>query len=370
MDNHKVILNLDGYQLLGEEYFTLRLVRIGPDEEWLSRNGGLQLLFPRAGSGKFLVGSNVHRLAPGDAFVIGGGDAHGRLSVSGRGEFVFWCFSLRLEHFYPLFAGHEIALLEAVTEDLKSARLIPASSPLARRCHQLIGDMPSRFNLDHRSQLLRVASLILSEEFRTAHQRRIGAQGVEAHTIQVFEELSADELVNLSVGELAARFGCSRRHLNRLFHHYFSFSVAALKMEMRLLKAVSLLRDHNMKVIHVAEKCGFNHLGLFNTCFKRRFGVTPGQWRRQAMSGDHQPAGLASAHSECPLRPKGLCPWNGPVEDFLPVADTASASLKSKKPEPVRSLPSPNQEITQQVIRMPEKNPEAQQTPDRSRATG
>lgn len=75
MDSHKVILNLDGYQLLGEEYFTLRLVRIGPDEEWLSRNGGLQLLFPRAGSGKFLVGSNVHRLAPGDAFVIGGGDA-------------------------------------------------------------------------------------------------------------------------------------------------------------------------------------------------------------------------------------------------------------------------------------------------------
>jgi hypothetical protein len=29
----------------------------------------------------------------------------------------------------------------------------------------------------------------------------------------------------------------------------------------------------------VAEKCGFNHLGLFNTCFKKRFGTSPGQWR-------------------------------------------------------------------------------------------
>jgi len=72
------------------------------------------------------------------------------------------------------------------------------------------------------------------------------------------------------------------RHLNRLFHQYFGFSVGALRMEMRLLKAVSLLRDVNAKVINVAAQCGFNHLGLFNTCFKRRFGVTPGCWRKQA----------------------------------------------------------------------------------------
>jgi AraC-like DNA-binding protein len=53
-------------------------------------------------------------------------------------------------------------------------------------------------------------------------------------------------------------------------------------MEMRLLKAISLLRDRDAKVINVAEQCGFNHLGLFNTCFRRRFGTSPGQWRKAA----------------------------------------------------------------------------------------
>jgi hypothetical protein len=72
--------------------------------------------------------------------------------------------------------------------------------------------------------------------------------------------------------------------LNRLFHQYFGFSLAALRMEMRLLKAMALLRDPDAKVINVAEKCGFNHLGLFNTCFKRRFGVTPGQWRNGSLA--------------------------------------------------------------------------------------
>ena len=100
--------------------------------------------------------------------------------------------------------------------------------------------------------------------------------------LQVFERLSSQELLSSSVGQLAEKFSCSRRHLNRLFHQHFGFSVAALRMEMRLVKAVSLLRDPNIKVINVAEQCGFNHLGLFNTCFKRRFGQTPGQWRKTA----------------------------------------------------------------------------------------
>jgi transcriptional regulator GlxA family with amidase domain len=84
----------------------------------------------------------------------------------------------------------------------------------------------------------------------------------------VFENLSVDEMVNLSVPELAQTFGCSRRHLNRLFQHHFGISVACLRMEMRLMKAASLLRDTGAKVINVAEQCGFNHLGLFNICFR------------------------------------------------------------------------------------------------------
>ena len=31
----------------------------------------------------------------------------------------------------------------------------------------------------------------------------------------------------------------------------------------------------------VAHAAGYRHLGLFNMMFKKRFGTTPGQWRRQ-----------------------------------------------------------------------------------------
>ena len=127
--------------------------------------------------------------------------------------------------------------------------------------------------------------------------------------------------MNLSVDDLASKFGCSRRHLSLLFHSHFGISVAALRMEIRLLKAISLLRDPEAKVINIAEDCGFNHLGLFNTCFKRRFGANPRQWRKSNMAPPSPEAPKVAAngngHSTCPLKVGGLCPLNGAEQPKL-----------------------------------------------------
>jgi AraC-like DNA-binding protein len=142
-------------------------------------------------------------------------------------------------------------------------------------------------------------------------------------------------LLNLSVGEMAQRFSCSRRHLNRLFHQYFGFSVASIRMEMRLLKAVSLLRDPDIKVIDVAERCGFNHLGLFNGCFRRRFNASPGQWRKLTLQSPAEPA--SDRHhgqdSGCPLQSQGLCPWMGNHHGVSPMR-----AVKGKLKTPLKAL--------------------------------
>jgi AraC-like DNA-binding protein len=157
--------------------------------------------------------------------------------------------------------------------------------------------------------------------------------------VQVFEKLTASELINLSVGELADRFSCSRRHLNRLFHQHFGVSVAALRMEMRMLKAISLLRDADVKIINVADQCGFNHLGLFNTCFKRRFGTSPGQWRKSKMGSvannqERKPANKPV----CPLLADGSCPLGGQIESFHPAVVTTIADKIKDGPNILEDL--------------------------------
>ena len=314
--------------MFDQDYFALRLVRLTPSEEWSSQKEGFYFVFPKGGSGQYVSGSIAQRLVPGDVLVCEG-NPDAKVSLLQGAEMSFWSFVLRLEHLLPLFAGNEISLLHEVTNHFKGSKLLPAATALAMKCHRLIEEVPSQLDLEYRSHLLRVAAAILNEEFRMAHHQRLGLGQVEERLIRVFEQLSVDQLLDLSVGQLAAKFGCSRRHLNRLFHQYFGFSVGALRMEMRLLKAVTLLRDSDAKVINVAVQCGFNHLGLFNTCFKKRFGVSPGRWRKQAAPAEIPPASAPGDDSACPLQIKGLCPLAGTSENNAPLAVKISSLKKS-----------------------------------------
>jgi AraC-like DNA-binding protein len=315
--------------MLAEDYLTLRLARLKSPENWINEQVGIAFVFIKGGAGKCVCGPTAsQRLAPGDVLVLDG-VVGGKLCAPDRGEIVFAWFSTCFENLLPLFASNEISLLQGVTDGFKRAKLYPASSPLALECHRLLGEVPPQFNLDHRGQLLRVAASILTFEFMNARSRRVGFIRPEEHMIQVFEKLSSAELVGLSVPELARKFGCSRRHLNRLFHQHFGVSVAALRMEMRLLRAVALLRNLDAKVISVAEECGFNHLGLFNTCFKKRFGTSPGEWRKKAAPKECRPAALGGVDPNCSLRLNGLCPWTGQSEHRDAAPQQPSQSQKA-----------------------------------------
>ena len=332
--------------MLSQEHLMLRLVRLKPAEKWIHGANALSFMFPKGGGGKYVSKAVTHHLTPGDVLVLNGmPENEGGLFADDRSEMVFWFFSVKFEHLFPLFTSNEICLLQNVSEGFKGTRLYGVSSPLAGECHRLLAEVSPQFNLDHRSQLLRVAAAILSVEFKTAQPHRVGFVRAEEHIIQVFEGLSADELMSLSVGELAARFGCSKRHLNRLFHQHFGFSVAAMRMEMRLLKAASLLRDPDTKVINVAEQCGFNHLGLFNTCFKRRFGTSPGQWRKLSGQDEGQSAHLVNDSAACPLRSKGLCPWTGKFDNCQPAEGGASEPQKAGPARPVIGMQIPDESV-------------------------
>ena len=253
------------------------------------------------------MGPLAHLLNPGDVLVVNG-EPKGRVEVREGDEIALWLFSVSFEHLYPLFASQELGLLAGVAERLKHTRLYGACTPMARECHRLLTDTPPRLDFEHRMHLLRVAAIVLAEEIKAARERRGVSTRSDEHIAEVLERLSANELLKSSVQELAQKFGFCRRHLNRLFHQFFGLSVSRLRMEMRMLKAVTLLRDPNAKVINVAEECGFNHLGLFNASFRLRFGASPGQWRNQNQGNDQGPPGSRLSRQLCALRNAGFCP--------------------------------------------------------------
>jgi AraC-like DNA-binding protein len=319
--------------MLLSSYLSLHVARLAPSEKWACDGEELFLVFPKEGIWQLSTSTSTTRVVAGDAIIMSGRSGAKLCSV-GKTDLEFAWFAVSLDHLFPLFATGEICLIQNVPTGLRIPKVYSAADPIAVQCHRLLAEISPKCDINHRSQLLRAAALLISAEIKSKQRQQFASESAEDHMMRVFEQLPSHQLLNLSVDELSQKFGCSRRHLNRLFHQRFGFSVASLRMEMRLLKASFLLRDPDVKVINVAEQCSFNHLGLFNTCFKRRFGVTPGAWRSlqtaKDTAGKPNPAG-----DTCPLRLNGLCPWNGNPGECAPKAPLPA---QNQKPGPSRAL--------------------------------
>jgi len=101
---------------------------------------------------------------------------------------------------------------------------------------------------------------------------------------QLVGKMSESELATRSLTQLAEELHCSERHFSRLFREEFHISLRSRQTELRLQRARQLLAESDAKIISVAYESGYRHLGLFNAMFKRRFGVTPSQWRQQNLA--------------------------------------------------------------------------------------
>lgn len=85
----------------------------------------------------------------------------------------------------------------------------------------------------------------------------------------------------LTVEDIAASAYISPAHLQRLFHITFGMTIAEYVRYRKLQKALMLLYDTDRKVCDIAYDIGFEHESSFIRSFKREFGVTPHEARKQ-----------------------------------------------------------------------------------------
>ncbi|MDX5349302.1 MAG: helix-turn-helix domain-containing protein, partial [Paracoccaceae bacterium] len=79
----------------------------------------------------------------------------------------------------------------------------------------------------------------------------------------------------LSMEELAAAAGYSRRHLERLFRDAVGKSPGDFYRGLRLDRGRNLLSTTDMTLLEVAMACGFATVSHFSKSFRARFGTAP-----------------------------------------------------------------------------------------------
>jgi AraC-like DNA-binding protein len=262
-----------------EQHLILQVKEVPPSAEWQPHSQGWLCLRLAAGQGYWLQGKVPARpLAEGDVLLVAN-RARGAVRASQLNPVILHYFIVE---------PRQLTGLLTVSEGnfLGTARKSPAHQVLAFAATTVIGEKfarqvadPAAGQLAGRCACLQLwaeamaglmsAGLAVSEDKLRGRFRRLVGQIPET------------ELAGNTLAELSARLHCSERHFSRLFREEFGVSLRARQMELRLQRARHLLASSNAKIIHVALDSGYRHLGLFNILFKRRFGMTPSQWRRQ-----------------------------------------------------------------------------------------
>lgn len=99
---------------------------------------------------------------------------------------------------------------------------------------------------------------------------------------QIRDRLLRAEGPPVPVVVLAESMGYHPNYLNRLFHRHTGISILQFQLEIRLQKALNLLKYTDQPVAEIARQCGFDNQSYFSRLFRKHHGCAPTAVRRRS----------------------------------------------------------------------------------------
>ncbi|HLZ55001.1 MAG TPA: helix-turn-helix transcriptional regulator [Verrucomicrobiae bacterium] len=281
--------------MIGERHLILQELTLPPSAEWLPRCGGWLMARVAAGTGYWLQPKAAHRqLNPGDGLIVIR-NASGVVRASQLGPLKLQLFIVQPQYLNGVLTVAEWYQLEVAPDNPRSpVSVFAAGEPIGQKFTRLT-DQSHSDRLPVRCALLQLWAGAVAGWLPAPVSPSASGNKLRDHFRELVGQMTEAELSEHSLNELARQLHCSERHFSRLFREEFGVPFRARQIELRLQRARQLLADSNAKIINVAYESGYRHLGLFNTMFKKRFGLTPNEWRQQNLRKNISPS--AQSHS-------------------------------------------------------------------------
>lgn len=103
-------------------------------------------------------------------------------------------------------------------------------------------------------------------------------------TVRALQYINQNISEKISISELAALTHASVSTFERNFKRDVGMVPTRYIAEKRLSLALTMLSS-SMSILEISEKCGFPDYAHFIAGFKKRFGLTPGQYRKKQFKG-------------------------------------------------------------------------------------
>lgn len=272
------------------EHLRIVTFELEPGQEWAEPSSSWRILRLTKGDAYWLEPTKPQAIAQGELLVLAPG-APGILRASQLNKVVVDWFSFDPASLSGFFTMSERYVLErAAGGPMPLVQVLPGTHPLAQSMTDLLEAGATAPELIRRGQVLLVALRLLAPALPSSQPASHRGAPAQDRFRQIISHMPDIELIQHSAEDLARMCGCTTRHFSRLFHEQFGESPRSRQTELRLLKARDLLNSSEQRIVQIASDCGYRSLSLFNSLFKRRFGMTPSQWRQESLSKAAKPS--------------------------------------------------------------------------------
>ncbi len=171
-------------------------------------------------------------------------------------------------------------------------------------CAQRLAALPDCFPAIHTAQLHNLFREVISLGQRERHDplllggkllqliyylssdaaiRADGAEKLYPIVHQAKAYMEANYRLPLNTAAVARQVNLSESYLRGLYRRVYGCTVADYLRQVRLSIAARLLSGSALSIGQVAEASGFGSVEYFTTVFRKTMGVTPGEYRREAV---------------------------------------------------------------------------------------
>jgi AraC-like DNA-binding protein len=130
------------------------------------------------------------------------------------------------------------------------------------------------------SKIIEILTILL-EQYDASKQDSFKYDALKSIDVEKMHQvrtlLTRNMEIDLSLKDLAKMVGTNEYYLKRNFKAVFGESVFRYLHQMKMEKAIEMIKQHNKKVAEIASILGYKHPTHFTAAFKKYFGFLPNQ---------------------------------------------------------------------------------------------
>lgn len=158
------------------------------------------------------------------------------------------------------------------------AALVSNLESLLHQCNLLSSDQ-----VEEKNGLLCSALLLILQELNRIHLNI--PKHLSPFMVRLLSLTEQKEFLRYTAKDLGVALNYSPAHLNRLFKEHFHLTPYEYLQNHKFRYAHNLLQNTGIGISEIAAEIGYSNLSHFFSNFKKRYGMTPSECRKQSLLG-------------------------------------------------------------------------------------